>query len=93
MSAETGEHTSCDSQTRHEVVCKRPNGRLPLQRCPVCSNHAVDWHSHDEGDIKPVDMLVPVGAGDGLLGDVWFLRIVFLVTVWLGDLCHAGWRL
>lgn len=78
-----GIHTSCDSQTRHEVVCKGPDGCLPLQRGPVCRDHAIDWNSHDEGDVKPVDMLVPIGAGNGLLGDVRFLGIVFLVAVWL----------
>ena len=38
-------------------------------------------------------MLVPVGAGDGLLGDMRLLGIVLLVAVWFRDLCHTGWRL
>lgn len=34
----------------------------------------------DEGNVKPVDMLVPVLERDGLLGDVWLLEVVLLST-------------
>lgn len=36
----------------------------------------------DEGDVEPVDMLVPVLEGDGLLGDVWLLQVVLLSASW-----------
>ena len=81
--------TSCDSQTSHKVICYSPDCGLPLQRCPVCRNAAIDWDTNDQGDIEPVDMFVPIGSGDGLFGNVWLLWIVLFVSVWLRGLCHA----
>ena len=56
-------------------------------------DHAVYGDPDNEGDIEPVDMLVPVGTGNGLFGDMWLLEIVLLVTMWLRWLCHWGWPL
>lgn len=62
--------TSSDSQTSQEVVNECPDGRLPLKRRPVCGNHAVDGNSNNEGDVEPVDVLVPVVSGQRLVCDV-----------------------
>ena len=85
--------TSCDTETSHEIIGNRPDGRLQLERCPVGRDEAVDWKANNECDIEPVDVLVPVGLRNGLLGDVRLLWIVLLVTIRLRSFCHAGWRL
>jgi hypothetical protein len=87
------QRTSCDTKTSHEVVGKGKCCSLPLERSPVRSNHSVDWNSHDEGDVEPVDMFIPVGFRDGDFGDMGFLGIVFLVTIWLDSASHTGWWL
>jgi hypothetical protein len=82
------ELTSCDTETSHEVVGNCPDGRLQLKRCPVCCDEAVDWKANDESDVQPVDMFVPVGLRNWLLGDVRLLGIVLLASR-LKRLCHA----
>jgi len=64
-----------------------------LERRPVGLNQPIGRYADDEGDIEPVDMLVPVRPGNGLFGDVRLLGIVLLVTIWLCGLCHIRWRL
>jgi hypothetical protein len=81
--------TSCDTKTGHEVIDDSPDSGLPLQRSPIGHDETVDWNSHDEGDVKPVNMFVPVCFGNGFLGDVRFLWVVSLVTIWLRWLSHA----
>lgn len=73
--------TSCDTETCHEVIGNCPSSSLPLKRSPIRGNEAIDGNTDNECDVEPVDVLVPVGLGDGLLGDVRFLRIVPLVSV------------
>ncbi len=80
--------TSCDTETSHEVVGNCPDGRLQLERCPVCRDEAVDRKANDQSDVQPVDMFVPVGLRNWLLGDVRLLGIV-LLTSRLKRLCHA----
>lgn len=41
--------------------------------------------------IEPVDVLVPVGLCDRCVGDVWLLRIVLGIAVWLRLARHWGW--
>lgn len=77
------QHTSCDPETRHEVIGHGPDERLPLQRSPVCGDQTVDGNAHDEGDVEPVDVLVPICLGDGLFGDVRLLGVVPLVAIGL----------
>lgn len=62
--------TSCDTETGVEVVDDSKQGRLPLQLHPVCGDEADHGHNDDEGGVEPVDVLVPVAPGDGLVGDV-----------------------
>lgn len=78
--------TSGNSETRHEVVGKGPESRLPLQRSPVCQDHAVQRDANDHDNIEPVDVLVPIGSGHGLLGDVRLLRVI----LWVADRLRRG---
>lgn len=81
--------TSCDSQPGAEVVEDCERSGLGLERSPVCGDHPVDGNAHNQGHVQPVDMLVPIGLGDGLLGDVRLLGIIFLVSIGLSGLRHA----
>jgi hypothetical protein len=85
--------TSCNTEASHEIVRNCPDGCLQLERCPVGCDETVDWKANNEGDIQPVDVLVPVGLRNGLLGDVRLLGIVLLVAVRLRRFGHAKWRL
>jgi len=40
--------------------------------------------------IEPIDVLIPVRPCDGEVGDVWLLRIVFGVAVWLRSAGHGA---
>jgi hypothetical protein len=75
--------TSCDTETGHEIICNGPYRRLPVKRGPVGGHKSIDGDSDNEGDVKPIDMLVPIGPGDGFIGDVRLLRIITFVAVWL----------
>lgn len=72
-----------DSKTCGEVVCHRPQRGLEVQWYPNGLNEAIYGDAHDEGDIEPVDMLVPILLRDGRFGDVRFLGVVLCVSVWL----------
>lgn len=74
--------TSCDTKTSRKVIGNSPDGSLQLEGSPVCGNQAIDRKSDNQGDVQPVDVLVPVGLGDGFFGDVWLLGVVLLVAVW-----------
>src|SRR6266536_4938529 len=86
-------HTSCNTKTGHEVIRDRPDGSLQLEGCPVCSNKSVDWKCDNEGNIEPVDVLIPIGTGNRLLGDMRLLGIVLLVADRVRSACHTRWRL
>jgi len=77
--------TSCNAETSHKVICNSKDGCLDLERGRVCGDEAIDGDSDDEGHVQPVDMLEPVCAGDGLLGDVSLLH----VELARGGLRHA----
>lgn len=68
--------TSGDTETSHEVVGKGPDSRLQLKRSPVCHDHAGYRNGNDHENIEPVDVLVPIGGSNGLLGDMRLLRII-----------------
>ena len=50
-----------DAESCSEIVDYAPDGCLPIQGRPECSDTAHERDSHDEVNIEPVDMLVPVG--------------------------------
>jgi hypothetical protein len=81
-------HTSGNAHARHEVVDDGPETGSPLQRRGIGGDEAIDRHEDDEDNIEPVDMVVPVGTGDGLVGDV-----LFLGGRGAGGRGGVGWRL
>lgn len=83
-------YTSCDTKTSHEIVCERECGRLPLKGRPVRLNESIDGDSNNEVNIEPINVFVPVGTRNGLLRDVRFLGVVFLVSIWLRSFSHSG---
>lgn len=82
-------HTSSDSETSEKVVDDGPDGSLELQWHPKGLNTAIDGNSHDEKNVQPVDMLVPVLASQRRIGDMDLLRVGSLrARVCLGR--HGG---
>lgn len=78
-------HTSSDSETGKKVVNDSPDGSLELQWHPESLNTAIDGNSHDEEDVQPVDMLVPVLASQRRIGDMDLLGVgSFRAGVYLG---------
>lgn len=67
--------TSCDSQSSEEVVDHCPNGGLQLQRHEESLDTSGDGNADDEGDVEPVDMLVPVLASHLGIGNVHLLGV------------------
>ena len=53
--------TSSDSKPRSEIISNAPYGGLPIQRRPESSDAANQWDANDQVDVKPIDMLVPIG--------------------------------
>lgn len=80
---------SGDAETSPVVVDDGPNERLEAQGSPESEDAAGKRDATDEDDIEPVDVLVPVFPGDGILGDVLLGRIVLGVAVWLRGLGHG----
>lgn len=68
--------TSCDTEASGKVVEDGEDGGLEVERSPDGLDAAVDRNTHDEGDVQPVDMFVPVVFGYGSFGDVRFLGVV-----------------
>lgn len=69
------QRTSCDSETGEVVVDDGPDGGLELQGHPDGLDASVQRDSDDEEDIEPVDMLVPVLARHGRIGDMDLLGL------------------
>lgn len=83
--ASNEEHTSSDSETGEKVVDDSPDGSLELQWHPESLNTAIDGNSHNEENVQPVDMLVPVLASQGRIGDMDLLGVGSLrAGVYLG---------
>ena len=76
-------HTSCNAEPGHEIIQDSPHSRLPLQGRPNGLYTAVEGDTHDQGDIEPIDMFVPVGFGHGCICDVRFPRVISSAPVWL----------
>ena len=79
----------CDTETGHEIVGNSEDGGLEQKRCPKSLNAAVQRNADNEGDIEPVDMLIPVCFGDGSVGDVRLFWIIFCASVWLRRFSHG----
>lgn len=82
-----GIHTSCDAETGAEIVGDGPDGSLEMERDPESPDDAVEREEDDEGDIEPVDVLVPVLSGHGGLCDVDLFGLVGARTL---SVCRLG---
>lgn len=77
-----------DSETGHEIIDDSPDGSLDLEGCPERLHATVQRNADDQGDIQPVDVLVPIRLGDGGVGNVRLFRIILGVSIRLRWLCH-----
>jgi len=73
--------SSSYTEAGSEVVQDSPDGSLELERDPESLDAAIDGNAHDESDVEPVDMLVPVRSRHRGFGDVRFLGVIFGVPV------------
>ena len=78
---------SCDPESGHEVVGNRPDSGLPVQRGPECLDTSQERDAHDQEDIQPVDMFVPVLPRYRSLGDVSLGGVIGFASVGLRRLC------
>jgi len=81
---------SCDTKSSPKVVDDSEERGLQTKRSPDCLDASVEGNSQDEGDVQPVDMLVPVGSRHGRLSDVSLLGVVGFGSVWLRGFGHTG---
>ena len=79
--------TCCDTETSEEVIPGGPDSSLELQGNPERLDDAQKGDSKDEGDIQPIDMLVPVGTGDGSIGD---MDLFGVANPRAGSICRLG---
>ena len=70
-----------NTEASGEVVGNGPDGGLELERNPVGLYAAVQRNANNEGDVKPVDVLVPVCTSHRCLCDVWLLRVIFGASI------------
>ena len=71
------------AEASEEVVDDGEKGGLPLDGGEAGTNEAHDGNEDDEGDIEPVDMLVPIPPGHGGVCDVRFSWIIMSISVGL----------
>jgi hypothetical protein len=67
--------TCSDTQTSEEIVHNSPDGSLELERNPDGLDAAIDWDAKNEEDVQPVDVLVPVVASHGGIGNMDLLSV------------------
>lgn len=79
-----------NTETSEKVVDDCPDGSLPAERCEASSNATRQRDATNEGEIEPIDVLVPVTPGHGGVGDVRLVWVVFWVSVWLALGGHWG---
>lgn len=79
--------SSCDSQTGGEIVGNGEDEGLEGEWCPEGGDAAGEGNADDENDIEPVDVLIPVLAGEWRLGDVWLARVIRLCATLLDLAC------
>lgn len=65
-----------DTEASEKVVEHSEDGRLHLKRYPVRGDEAREGNEDDECGVEPVDVLVPVLGGDGLVGDICWERLL-----------------
>lgn len=75
--------TCGDAQTGGKVIQNGPDGGLCLEGDPEGLDTAIQGNSDDEVDVEPVDVLVPVGACHGGVGDMDLLGVIGGVSVGL----------
>lgn len=68
-------HTCSNTQASEEVVHNRPDGSLELEGHPEGLNAPIDRDAENEEDVQPVDVLVPVVASHGGIGDMDLLSV------------------
>lgn len=73
--------TSGDSKTGKVVVEDGKGESLPVEGCPQGSNQTHDRNADNEGNIEPIDMLVPIGPRHFGVCDVWFFWVIFVASV------------
>jgi len=61
---------SSDAETGCEVVGNGPDGGVKTEGSPPRLDQTHEGNATDEEDIEPVDVLVPIGLGQGSVGDV-----------------------
>lgn len=81
------ELTSSNCQATVEVVDESPDGCVEMERNPVGRDEPDHGNQDDQGAVKPVHVLWPVGPGHGKLGDVHFA----LVLLDLGNGVASEW--
>ena len=82
--------TSSDAKASTKVVYDAEDRCLKSQLGPKSGHQPGERQADNQGSIEPIDVLVPILAGDGQIGDVWLFGVVGLVAVRLRDFGH--WR-
>ena len=67
---------SCDTQASAEVVNHSEESCLPPHWRPEGLDAAIERNTDYQCDVEPIDMLIPILLGNGLVCDVRLLRIV-----------------
>lgn len=65
-----------DSETGCEVVGDGPDGGRQTERSPPSSDKTDHRDADNQGDVEPVDVLVPILLGHGHVGDVRPKRVL-----------------
>jgi hypothetical protein len=67
--------TCSDAQTSEEIVHNSPDGSLELEWHPNGLDAAIDRDAENEENVQPVDVLVPVVASHGGIGNMDLLSV------------------
>ena len=80
--------TSCYTKSSEEVVYDSEQGSLEVQMHPPSLDQTIKRDANDQRDVQPVHVFVPVGFGDGSIGDMLLLGVVRLASVRFRCLGH-----
>ena len=64
------EHTSCDSESCHEIIDYCPDGSLCLDCGGQQAIYPDEWYSSQDNDVQPVQMQMPIGQCPWLIDDM-----------------------